>query len=277
MYLRPVCRSTSFVLPPFLRRVAGWKVIEGRFVLTLAFVRHRQVFESALSLQRPASVPSYYCIFHSLTDFLQTTPHHPHHSIPAKYRVYTEKEIVALSTKAGVNGNTCADVNQALVDDGLVDKAKIGGSNYFWSFPGKKDRLLQLKHEENLATIEKIGPVIAEAETKLADAKRGREDEEEGAAEGEDRKSKLQKLDTLAKETKAATEELAKLKENDPQALADLDHELKLVYQAAERWTDNIFNCKSYLTKKRSMSSKEANRLLGISDAFDYPEMPKMK
>ena len=74
---------------------------------------------------------------------------------------------------------------------------------------------------------------------------------------------------------KAATEELSKLQANDPQALADLDHELKLVYQAAERWTDNIFNCKSYLTKKRSMTSKEANRLLGMSDGFDYPEMPK--
>ena len=40
----------------------------------------------------------------------------------SKNRVYTEKEIVALSTKAGVNAGTCADVNQALVDDALVDK-----------------------------------------------------------------------------------------------------------------------------------------------------------
>lgn len=192
-----------------------------------------------------------------------------HSTHSSKNRVYTEKEIVALSTKAGVNAGTCADVNQALVDDGLVDKAKIGGSNYFWSFPGKKDRQLQLKHEENLASIDKVGPVIAEAETKLADAKRGREDED-----GE-RPKKLRRLAELTQQTRAATEELSKLKENDPQALADLDHELKLVYQAAERWTDNIFNCKSYLTKKRSMTSKEANRLLGISDGFDYPEMPK--
>eukprot|EP00957_Ditylum_brightwellii_P110959 8462377-Ditylum_brightwellii.AAC.1 len=53
--------------------------------------------------------------------------------------VYTEKEILSLATKAGVNANTVADVNQGLVDDGLVDKEKIGGSNYFWSFPAKKD------------------------------------------------------------------------------------------------------------------------------------------
>lgn len=29
------------------------------------------------------------------------------------------------------------DVNQSLVDDGLVDMDKIGSSNFFWSFPSK--------------------------------------------------------------------------------------------------------------------------------------------
>lgn len=28
-------------------------------------------------------------------------------------------------------------MNQALVDDGLVDMDKIGSSNFFWSFPSK--------------------------------------------------------------------------------------------------------------------------------------------
>ena len=42
-----------------------------------------------------------------------------------------EKEIISLAAKAGVNGNTIADINQALCDDGLVDKEKVGGSNYF--------------------------------------------------------------------------------------------------------------------------------------------------
>lgn len=29
------------------------------------------------------------------------------------------------------------EVNQSLVDDGLVDMDKIGSSNFFWSFPSK--------------------------------------------------------------------------------------------------------------------------------------------
>ena len=63
--------------------------------------------------------------------------------------------------------------------------------------------------------------------------------------------------------------ELEALKENDPQALADLEKELKLVTEAANRWTDNIFNCKTFLTRKRGIDKKEANKILGISDAFD--------
>ena len=31
--------------------------------------------------------------------------------------------------------------------------------------------------------------------------------------------------------------------------------------EAANRWTDNIFACKSYLTKKRGMSGKEADQV----------------
>ena len=178
-------------------------------------------------------------------------------------QVYTEKEIIALATKAGVNQNTIADMNQSLVDDGLVDKEKIGGSNYFWSFPGKKDRMMQLQHGKNLEMVEELKQKISEAEGQLADAKRGREDEN-----GE-RAKKLAKLAELQERKKKALEELEKLKENDPQAMADLEKELELCKEAANRWTDNIFACKSYLVKKRGMDKKEANRILGITDAFD--------
>ena len=62
---------------------------------------------------------------------------------------------------------------------------------------------------------------------------------------------------------------LVSMKENDPQALADLQKELELVKNAANRWTDNVFNCKTYLVKKRGMDKKEAIKILGITPAFD--------
>ena len=132
------------------------------------------------------------------------------------------------------------------------------------SFPAKKDRQNQLAHEETLRKIEKLKTDLQEAEAKLADAKRGREDDEEGT-----RAKKMQRRSELKREIDGANAELSKLKQNDPQAIADLEKELKFVKEAADRWTDNIFSCKDYLVKKRGMMKKEANKYLGITDNFD--------
>ena len=165
-----------------------------------------------------------------------------------------------------------------MIDDALVEKAKIGGSNYFWSFKAKKDRMAQIQHEQTLKIIEELKPRVAEAKARLSDAKRGREDdngEDEAAAEEKSerttgtRAKKLARLTELGKQKASLEKELDKLKENDPAALADLEKELKLVTQAAHRWTDNIFECKSYLVKKRGLEKKNACKYLQISAEFD--------
>lgn len=180
-------------------------------------------------------------------------------------QVFTEKEITQLAAKAGVNAQSIPDIHQELVDDALVDKEKIGGSNFFWSFKAKKDRVAQKQHESTLQQIESLKPKVEEANAKLADAKRGREDDlEEKEQDGQSssstlRATKLARLTTFAKQKTEYETQLTSLKENDPAALADLEKELKLVREAAHRWTDNIFECKSYLVKKRGMEKKEAN------------------
>ncbi len=200
-------------------------------------------------------------------------------------QVYTEKEILSLAAKAGVSANSIPDIHQGMIDDALVEKAKIGGSNYFWSFKSKKDRMAQIQHEKTLKLIDELKPRVAEAEARLADAKRGREDDSEnenendtGEKEEEEktdetkvggRAKKLARLTELGKQKASLEKELEKLKENDPAALADLEKELQLVTQAAHRWTDNIFECKSYLVKKRGMEKKQACKFLQISAEFD--------
>jgi Leucine zipper with capping helix domain/Mnd1 HTH domain len=213
-----------------------------------------------------------------------------------------------------------------LVDDGLVDKEKISGANYYWSFPAKKDRLLQIQYEKTLANIELLEREIIDANTALIEAQRGREDDDDhihNEAEkkcdveksypavtqkvGDDdvgekdidatndkdaskesdeplqkkarvmsRQEKLQRLQEIQQFKNAALVELEKLKENDPQAMADLQQELNFVRQAANRWTDNIYNCQSYLIKKRGMNKKEANKIIGITDTFDCTFTPNV-
>jgi hypothetical protein len=128
--------------------------------------------------------------------------------------------------------------------------------------------MAQLQHESILKSIVELKLKLQDAEAQLADAKRGREDDDSG-----ERANKMMRKAELSKKKLEAEEELAKLKQNDPQALADLEHELALVKMAANRWTDNIFSCKDYLVKKRGMDKKESMRILGITDAFDCEYM----
>lgn len=78
---------------------------------------------------------------------------------------------------------------------------------------------------------------LVEAQEKLADARRGREEDEDGG----ERVQKLARLEELAKEKTTLQSELEKLKDLDPTVIADLEKELNLVKQAAHRWTENIF------------------------------------
>ena len=148
------------------------------------------------------------------------------------------------------------EINQSLVDDGLVDREKIGGSNYFWSFPAKKDRLLQLDYDKTISDIEQMKSLIHDAEIRLANAKRGRETDDD-ADEENNRAAKMARRAELAKELVQAQAELEVLKQNDPMEVLNLEKELKLVTGAAHRWTDNIFSCKDYLVKKRGMMKAE--------------------
>jgi Leucine zipper with capping helix domain/Mnd1 HTH domain len=246
--------------------------------------------------------------------------------------------------------NSIVDINQSLVDDGLVDKEKIGGTNYYWSFPAKKDRLMEIQYHATIKEMEQLQKTLDDVTIRLIDAKRGREDHEEGCHDddnddndndeknhdtittntksnrmgtsndenknpnveddesagnpvtknvvdhsdtkhshdhkldennleppskkqkrknGMTRHEKLQTLQQIQNEKLQIQKEIDALKEYDPIVIANYEKELDYVTKAAHRWTDNIFNCKSYLMKKRNMDKKDANRILGITDTFD--------
>lgn len=152
-----------------------------------------------------------------------------------------------------------ADIHNSMVDDGLVEKQKISGSNYFWSFPSKKDRMAQLEHQRTAQEVEELQQELEKSNAELADAKRGREDDDGS------RPQKLARLGELAKERVKLEAELASLKANDPQALADLEKEVQFVTNGANRWTDNIFNVQSFLVKKKGMGKKEVVSVLFAS------------
>ncbi|GMI37831.1 hypothetical protein TeGR_g9744, partial [Tetraparma gracilis] len=180
--------------------------------------------------------------------------------------VHVEKEVLSLASKAGVSQGAIQDVLDALIDDGLVNRRKIAGANYLWSFPAAADRGKLTKFEAMKEGVAGGKRKLAEAEGKLQTAGLGREDPTGSRA------SKLARIAELSAGRAALQAELEVLKESDPQVLADLQKELRLARDAANRWTDNVFACKGYLTKKRGFEGKEAERMIGITGNFDYPE-----
>jgi hypothetical protein len=80
----------------------------------------------------------------------------------------------------------------------------------------------------------------------------------------------LEQLKLIRTENAAMEEELAKNKANDPEEHKRITQEVLLLKAGAERWTDNVWAVKSYLVKKRGMSGKETDKMLGIDGNFDY-------
>jgi hypothetical protein len=80
----------------------------------------------------------------------------------------------------------------------------------------------------------------------------------------------LEKLHHLRTENAAMEQELIKNKANDPAEFERISREVQTLKTGAERWTDNVWAVKTYLVKKRGMSGREVDKMLGIDGNFDY-------
>lgn len=143
------------------------------------------------------------------------------------------------------------DVNQSLVDDNLICSDKIGAGVFFWSFPSKAYQDL-LQSEERL----KAALLASEEAIRQID----RDCSELKASRGRpDREQLLCKLQQLAEEEKQLDSQLENLKSFDPEHIERVCNDAKRCKLAADRWTDNVWLIRAYMTRKLGRSSKEVN------------------
>jgi hypothetical protein len=179
----------------------------------------------------------------------------------ASGEVFNMKELLKHGSSAGVVENTIEDIVRGLVHERLVSDDKIGSGAFFWSFPStaflqKKARAAALEaelaaEEGARATMEARVAALSED----ADAVSAR------AAQ----LAELEMLRARRAELEAAAKAAA---ENDPREMLA---RVKRCKDAADRWTDNLLALKAYCVKKFGMGAKEAEGMLGMGDAFDYP------
>lgn len=146
-------------------------------------------------------------------------------------------------------------MNQSLVEDFLVFSDKIGSANFFWSFPSKAFQ------DQN---VRKDTLCSARAQIRLnVDTVSNQVEEARAERNHPDRARMLTELTNIRKEEELLDGQLGQLKVNDPDEIRRVE-KLALINKAsADRWTDNIWQIKSYLTKKKGMSGKEVS-------AFDW-------
>ena len=118
-------------------------------------------------------------------------------------------------------------------------------------------------HDSTQESLEGKEKSVEEAKEIIAKLKPGREKTDEYNSLLAERATKRQKLDQMKKQ-------LEEHRENDTEALKELQSVNDLAHLAADRWTDNMWALKSYLVKKRGIDRKEVDKFLGMGCDFDY-------
>lgn len=180
----------------------------------------------------------------------------------SKKQPFNLKEIEKEGSLAGVVSQAIKDVNKELVDDSLVSTDKIGSGVFFWSFPSAT------LHKKNLditrldSAIKRKSAALEEINVSLDEAKKGRD--------GKDREEKMKRFRELTVREATLRQQLEANKMNDPEQIASMEKQAKICMEGANRWVDNTWAVKSFLTKKKGISSKEADKYLNIKQDFDY-------
>ena len=178
------------------------------------------------------------------------------------------KELEKLGSKKGIVEKTIKDINQSLVDDNLVSTDKIGSSNFYWSFPGAEYKAWIHFRDEQAAAVESTRKRIAtdKARIEAANADRGESEIPGGRA------AALTRCEALEARRDALKAELAAAKENDPAEYDRVRKQTGEMREHANRWTENLWSTKDFMTKKCGMEPKQVDGMMkeiGIAKDLD--------
>ncbi|CAI2379057.1 unnamed protein product [Moneuplotes crassus] len=161
-----------------------------------------------------------------------------------KKEAFKIQEIEKIGAKKGVTMQTIKDVNKSLADDNLIETDKIGSGSFFWSLPSKGYNLKKNMIDKYLDKIEETKKSI-EATTESINAEKVlREDSDQTR---DDKKAQLLQLKAQIAEKQ---NKITLLERTDPKKVKEVQDRAKVAKEAANRWTDNIFEIRSWILKK---------------------------
>eukprot|EP00238_Polyblepharides_amylifera_P003938 CAMPEP_0196588614 /NCGR_PEP_ID=MMETSP1081-20130531/61104_1 /TAXON_ID=36882 /ORGANISM="Pyramimonas amylifera, Strain CCMP720" /LENGTH=192 /DNA_ID=CAMNT_0041911153 /DNA_START=119 /DNA_END=694 /DNA_ORIENTATION=+ len=153
------------------------------------------------------------------------------------------KDLEKTGAKKGVVLQSIKDVVQSLVDDDMVNTDKVGSSHWFWAFPseaGQKAAKKRAALEEELKSVKQ----------RRLDAEERKQAATDQRPDSDERTATLAGLASLEVRHAHVTAELSKYQEGGAEQFEQLKTDIESAHEAANRWTDNIFQLEKWCNEK---------------------------
>lgn len=172
-------------------------------------------------------------------------------------RASKEKRIVLQTVK---------DVNQALIDDGLVVCEKIGTCNYYWAFPSAAQ-------QEKRAKVDKAAASVAALSATATQLKHDNAQLKETRRASDDRAATAEQVATLMKEIESAEKTISAYTTRSSDQLEAARADWEIVKTAANAYTDALFEFFSWVRKQNPVINLDDVRYkYQIASDMDYLE-----
>jgi hypothetical protein len=136
----------------------------------------------------------------------------------------------------------------------LIFSDKIGSANFFWSFPSKATQDKKNEQQQISDQLTRCSTVIEDVNKRITIEKELRRHDE--------RLTKLARYDELILQEKEYDITLLASKASDPKEVNRVLAASNYNMEQANRWTDNMWTVKKYLTSKKGMNGKEVSDCL---------------
>lgn len=180
--------------------------------------------------------------------------------------IWTLKELEKeCPRKKGITSMSVKEVLQELCDNDLVSFEKIGSGNFYWCFPSEACNRRKVLEQKLLGKISELESEIDKLTNEITELEPGREDSEE-------RNQLDNEISEISRKLEDVRTEAGKYEKLNPQGLKAMKEDTKVALEAANRWTDNIFQLRSYITKQFNVDRKDFDEHFNIPEEFDYVE-----
>lgn len=180
---------------------------------------------------------------------------------------FTKKEVDKHASKLFPSGAVEGVLKELCCDD-LVREAKIGGTIFFWSFPGEAGSRKRAQVASAEAEAAKRAERLSTLSTQVDEARKASGMSEGDAARVRDAEAGIASF--KKREADAGTE-MDRLKMSGAQNMTLRKKDLPTMRDAANRWTDNCFELRKFMVESMNVEPNVADGMLN-TDSIDYIE-----